>query len=58
VCAPCEVVKADLLLKIEEDVSRNGIFWDVMPFGSCKNRRFGTTSAFIIRGTRIGELGR
>jgi hypothetical protein len=22
---------------------RNGIFWDVTPFGSCKNRRFGRT---------------
>jgi hypothetical protein len=22
---------------------KNGIFWDVMPCGSCKNRRFGGT---------------
>jgi hypothetical protein len=22
---------------------KNGIFWDVMPYGSCKNRRFGGT---------------
>jgi hypothetical protein len=21
----------------------NGVFWDVTPFGSCKNRRFGGT---------------
>jgi hypothetical protein len=30
---------------ISEDWGRieqkNGIFWNVMPFGSCKNRRFG-----------------
>jgi hypothetical protein len=22
---------------------KNGVFWDVTPFGSCKNRRFGGT---------------
>jgi hypothetical protein len=22
---------------------KNGVFWDVSPFGSCKNRRFGET---------------
>jgi hypothetical protein len=22
---------------------KNGVFWDVTPFGSCKNRRFGRT---------------
>jgi hypothetical protein len=22
---------------------KNGVFWDVMPHGSCKNRRFGGT---------------
>jgi hypothetical protein len=24
---------------------KNGVFWDVMPCGSCKNRRFGGTCA-------------
>jgi hypothetical protein len=36
---------------------KNGVFWDVTPCGSCKNRRFGGTSASVIRVTRIGELG-
>jgi hypothetical protein len=31
---------------------KNGVFCDIRPCGSCKNRRF----AFIIRVTRIGEL--
>jgi hypothetical protein len=22
---------------------KNGVFWDVTPYGSCKNRRFGGT---------------
>jgi hypothetical protein len=22
---------------------KNGVFWDVRPYGSCKNRRFGGT---------------
>jgi hypothetical protein len=22
---------------------KNGVFWDVEPYGSCKNRRFGGT---------------
>jgi hypothetical protein len=35
---------------------RNGVFWDVTPCGSCKNRRFGELSASI-RVTRIDELG-
>jgi hypothetical protein len=34
-----------------------GVFWDVTLCGSCKNRRFGRTSAFFIRVTRICELG-
>jgi hypothetical protein len=36
---------------------KNGVFWDVTSCGFCKNRRFEETSAFIIRVTRIGELG-
>jgi hypothetical protein len=36
---------------------KNGVFWDVTPYGSCKNRRFGGLSASFIRVTRIGELG-
>jgi hypothetical protein len=35
----------------------NGVFWDVTPRGSCKNRRFGGTESVFIRVTRIGELG-
>jgi hypothetical protein len=35
----------------------NGVFWNVMPCGFCKNRRFGERRTFIIRLTRIGELG-
>jgi hypothetical protein len=42
---------------MELNTIENGIFWDVMPCGSCKNRRFGGTSASIIRVTRIGEQG-
>jgi hypothetical protein len=36
---------------------KNGVFWDVTPCGSCKNRRFGGTQDTFIRVTRIGELG-
>jgi hypothetical protein len=36
---------------------KNGVFWDVTPCGSCKNRRFGGLSASFARVTRIGELG-
>jgi hypothetical protein len=36
---------------------KNGVFWDVTPYGSCKNRRFEELSASFIRVTRIGELG-
>jgi hypothetical protein len=35
---------------------KNGVFWDVTPCASCKNRRFGELSASFIRVTRIGEL--
>jgi hypothetical protein len=35
----------------------NGVFWDVTPCGSCKNRVSEELSASFIRGTRIGELG-
>jgi hypothetical protein len=35
---------------------KNTVFWDVTPFGSCKNRVSEERSASIIRVTRIGEL--
>jgi hypothetical protein len=30
---------------------KNAVFWDVTPFGSCKNRRLGETSV-LTRATR------
>jgi hypothetical protein len=36
---------------------KNGVFWDVMPCGSCKNQRSEELSASFIRVTRIDELG-
>jgi hypothetical protein len=36
---------------------KNGVFWNVTPFGSCKNWRFGETRVSFIRVTRVGELG-
>jgi hypothetical protein len=36
---------------------RNGVFWDVTPCGSCKNRVSEEHIASIIKVTRIGELG-
>jgi hypothetical protein len=36
---------------------KNGVFWDVMPCGSCKNYISEELSASFIRVTRIGELG-
>jgi hypothetical protein len=37
---------------------KNGVFWDATQCGSCKNRRSGGTCAYIIRVTRISELGK
>jgi hypothetical protein len=37
---------------------KNGVFWDVMPCGSCKNRRFGGTLRLLHQGDKIGELGK
>jgi hypothetical protein len=36
---------------------KDGVSWDVTPYGSCKNRRSEERSASIIRVTRISELG-
>jgi hypothetical protein len=36
---------------------KNGVFWDVTPCGSCKNRVSEVLSASFIRVTRIVELG-
>jgi hypothetical protein len=36
---------------------KNGVFWDVTPCGSCKNRRLEELSVSFIRVTGIGELG-
>jgi hypothetical protein len=36
--------RADVLLGKSKFVAvKNGVFWDVTPCGSCKNRRFGGT---------------
>jgi hypothetical protein len=36
---------------------KNGVFWDIIPFGSCKNRVSEELSASFIRVTIIGEIG-
>jgi hypothetical protein len=36
---------------------KNGVFWVVMPCGSCKDRRFGGTWRLLHQGEKIGELG-
>jgi hypothetical protein len=36
---------------------KNGVFWDVTPCGSCKNRISDELSASLTRVTKIGELG-
>jgi hypothetical protein len=36
---------------------KNVVFWGETLRGSCKNRRFGESIAFIIGATRMGELG-
>jgi hypothetical protein len=33
---------------------KNGVYWDVMRCGSCKNRRFGGTYSLHHQGYRIG----
>jgi hypothetical protein len=35
---------------------KNGVFWDVTPCGSCKNRRFGGTWCLHHQGDKNGEL--
>jgi hypothetical protein len=37
---------------------KNGVFWDVTPCGSCKNRRFGGTSRLLHLGDENRWLGR
>jgi hypothetical protein len=34
-------------LRRAEKVLKNGVFWDVTPCGSCKNRRFGGTQRLL-----------
>jgi hypothetical protein len=36
---------------------KNGVFWDVMPYGSCKTDVSEELCAAVIKVTRIGELG-
>jgi hypothetical protein len=38
-------LKHEIHIKISKFslIMKNGVFWDVMPCGSCKNRRFGGT---------------
>jgi hypothetical protein len=39
-----------VVLKLQETM-KNAVFWDIMPRGFCKNRRFGATSV-LIKATR------
>jgi hypothetical protein len=36
---------------------KNGVFWDVTPYGFCKNDVSEELGASFIRVTRIGKLG-
>jgi hypothetical protein len=44
-------------LTVRACISKNAVFWDVTPCGSCKNRRFEERIASTIRVKRITELG-
>jgi hypothetical protein len=33
-------------------IMKNGVFWDVTPCGSCKNRRFGGTYRLLHQGDK------
>jgi hypothetical protein len=33
------------------------VFWDVTPYGSCKNRRFGEHIVYFFGVEKFGELG-
>jgi hypothetical protein len=35
---------------------KNGVFWDVMPCGSCKNRRFGGTWSLLHQGDNSASV--
>jgi hypothetical protein len=48
--------KAGHLTTISELI-KNGVFWDVTPCGSCKDRVSEELSASFIRVTRTSELG-
>jgi hypothetical protein len=48
----------NIRFKVRE-TKKNAVFWDVVPCGSCKSRRFGGKQiASIIRVTRIGAVGK
>jgi hypothetical protein len=49
--------KLNMITMLKQSNSfKNVFFWDIMSYGSCKNRRFRGTIASIIRETRNGEL--
>jgi hypothetical protein len=50
----CYLVRFEVFTAV---TMKNGVFWDVTPCGSCKNRVSDEHSASFIRVTRIGELG-
>jgi hypothetical protein len=35
-----------------DEAVKNGVFWDVTPCGSCKNRRFGGTWRLLLQGDK------
>jgi hypothetical protein len=38
------------LTDAKKTILKNGVFWDVTPRGSCKNRRFGETQHLFHQG--------
>jgi hypothetical protein len=54
---PCTGCVTRIRLRRQATLKKNGVFWDVTPYGSCKNRRLEELNASFIRVTRIGKLG-
>jgi hypothetical protein len=49
----CDVRRCYVRFEVFTAVTmKNGVFWDVTPCGSCKNRRFGGTSRLLHQGNK------
>jgi hypothetical protein len=56
-CPLQSAFRTQLTTRLDTVTAKNAVFWNVMPCGSCKNRRFGGMYRLHHQGEEINKIG-